>query len=190
MQPVEFARMLGLGDILVGQNGVIRRDQAVAAGLNRSRIDDLIRRGRWQRLLPTVYAVGADPHDARVRVRATWLWAGDSAAIGGAAAAWWWGLTPVVPSQITVIVPPPARRAPRPGVDVLRACLDSRDADFLDWVRVTTVPRTCLDLARAGEPDLLETAFQLRRADPVRGCPIAGSWSGSSRAAAGAPGSG
>lgn len=141
MKPVEFARVLGLGDILAGQNGVIRRDQAVAAGRNRSRIDDLIRRGRWQRLLPTVYAVGADPHGARVRVRATWLWAGDSAAITGAAAACWWGLTPVVPSQITVIVPPPARRAPRPGVDVLRACLDSRDADFLDGVRVRTVPR-------------------------------------------------
>ena len=83
MQPVEFARMLGLGDILVGQNGVIRRDQAVAAGLNRSRIDDLVRRGRWQRLLPTVYAAGADPQDPRVRIRATWLWAGDSAAIAG-----------------------------------------------------------------------------------------------------------
>jgi hypothetical protein len=30
MQPIEFARMLGLDDILAGQNGVIRRDQAVA----------------------------------------------------------------------------------------------------------------------------------------------------------------
>ena len=56
MQPVEFARVLGLGDILAGQNGVIRRDQAVAAGLNCSRIDDLIRRGRWQRSLAAVLA--------------------------------------------------------------------------------------------------------------------------------------
>jgi len=58
MKPVEFARVLGLAAILAGQNGVIRRDQAVAAGRNRSRIDDLIRRGRWQRSLAAVVADG------------------------------------------------------------------------------------------------------------------------------------
>src|SRR4029077_1817813 len=92
----------------------------------------------------------------RVRIRATWLWAGDSSAVAGAAAAWGGRLTSTAPETVTVIVPPPARRSRQPTVEVVRGALDPRDVDFEDWVRVTTVPRTCLDLAPSGEPERLE----------------------------------
>ena len=168
MDPVAYARFLGLAAILRNQQGVIRRDQAFAAGLTRARVDDLVRRRKWIPILPRVYVVEVSPTTVRARVRACWLWAGDRSAIGGAAAAWWLGISSTPPSTITVIIPPSTRRDPRPGVRVVRAVVDRSDAEFEDWIRVTTVPRTCLDLARLGEPDLLDAALRLKRADAIR----------------------
>ena len=168
MQPVALARILGLDAIVNGQNGVIRRDQALAAGLTRARLDGLVRRGRWHTVLPRVYAVGDHGNDARARVRACWLWAGDRSAVAGSAAAWWLGLTQQPPQTIVVIVPPDVRRDPQPGIRVVRGVLDPKDAEYEDWIRVTRVPRTCLDLARQAEPDSLETALRLRRTDIPR----------------------
>src|SRR4029077_18648876 len=97
MNSIALARVLGLDKILDEQNGVIRRDQAIAAGLTQNRIGDLGRRGRWVKGLPRVFAVGVSASHPRVRIRATWLWAGDSSAVAGAAAAWWWGLPSAAP---------------------------------------------------------------------------------------------
>jgi len=168
MDPVAYARFLGLDAIVRGQDGVIRRDQALAAGLRSTRIDDLVRRGKWARILPRVYAVGVSPESPRVRVRATWLWAGDTSAVAGPAAAWWLGLNSDPPQSITVVIPPPARRSERAGVQIIRGALHQRDTEFEDWIRVTVIPRTCLDLARRGLPDQLETALRLRRTDLPR----------------------
>src|SRR6478735_11817041 len=168
MDPVAFARFLGLDAILHGQQGVIRRDQALAAGVASTRIDDLVRRGVWVRILPRVFAVDVDSRHPRVRIRATWLWAGDTAVIAGQAAAFWWGLASIAPEVITVVVPPPARRAARPGVQVIRGDVHHQDCDFEDWVRVTTTSRTGLDLARRGQPDHLEVALRLRKSDLPR----------------------
>jgi hypothetical protein len=168
MDPVAFARFLGLDAILHGQQGVIRRDQALAAGVASTRIDDLVRRGVWVRILPRVFAVDVDSRHPRVRIRATWLWAGDTAVIAGEAAAFWWGLAATAPDVITVVVRPPARRAKRPGVRVIRGNVPAQDSDVEDWVRVTRIPRTSLDLARRRQPDHLETALRLRKADLPR----------------------
>ena len=88
--------------------------------------------------------------------------------IAGQAAAWWLGLVPDPPATIMVIVPLAKRRDPQAGVHVVRATIDPRDADFEDWIKVTRVPRTCLDLARQDQPDRLETALRLRRTDIPR----------------------
>ncbi len=167
MDPVAFARLLGVDAIVSGQHGVIRRDQALAAGLSRARIDDLVRRRVWRRVHPCVFHVGTAPMTTSARVHAAWLWAGDTAAVAGRAAAWWWGLAPP-PGPITVIVPPPARRTARPGVTVVRGQVHPKDLDVRNWVRVTTVARTCLDLARLGETDRLDSALRLRRTDTAR----------------------
>jgi very-short-patch-repair endonuclease len=168
MEPVLYARLLGFDAIVANQQGVIRRDQAVAAGLTLSRIDDLIRRGKWVRILPRVYLVGGGSSSVAVRLRACWLWAGDQSAITGAAAAWWWGLTTQAPSCISVVIPMTTRRDPQPGIRVVRGTVDPLDVDFQDWVRLTTIAKTCLDLARMGEPDRLEVALRLRRSTPAK----------------------
>ena len=165
---VAFARFLGLDALLRAQNGAIRRDQALATGMARTRLDDLVRRRRWIGVLPRVYAVGVPPADPRVRVRACWLWAGDGSAIAAAAAAWWLRLSPNPPSSVTVIIPPRTRRIEQRGIRVLRATLDAREMEFVEGIWVTAATRTCLDLAHNGEPDLLETALRLRRTDSMR----------------------
>lgn len=168
MDPVAFARFLGLDAILEGQDGVVRRDQAVAAGVDRATIDNSIRRGRWIRLFPRVYLTTRKAPTTRARIRACWLWAGDHSVIAGSAAAWWLGLNPAVPRTISVVIPPSTKRNPQPDVQVIRGIVDPRDADFEDWIKVTRASRTCLDLARRQEPDHLETALRLRKIDPAR----------------------
>lgn len=178
MDVTAFARILGLEDTLVEQNRVIRRDQALAAGVSRHQIDNLIKRGVWVRVLPQVYgtadAFGDIPTTAaaplrrlrpRARVRAVWLWAGEGAVIGGPAAAWWWSLTPTEPSSVTVIVPPARRMTKQSWVHVVRANVHRRDVREEDWIRVTSPGRTCLDLARTGAPDRLPDALRLRKVD-------------------------
>ena len=57
MDVAAFARVLGLEATLREQNGVIRRDQALAAGLTRHRIDNLVKQDRWVRVLPMPLAL-------------------------------------------------------------------------------------------------------------------------------------
>lgn len=168
MDLVGFARILGLDSVLREQDGLIRRDQAIATGMTRARIDDLVRRERWIAVLPRTYLVGHSTDDPRVRIRACWLWAGDRSTIGGAAAAWWLRISPEPPATITVMIPPNTRRTTQPGIRVVRGTVANPDALFEDWIRVTSVARTCLDLAREGGPDRLEDAIRLRRVDPPR----------------------
>jgi len=56
--------------VLTCQQGLIRRDQALAAGFAEATVDSLVARGRWTRILPRTYAVRADPIDPQVRIRA------------------------------------------------------------------------------------------------------------------------
>jgi len=163
MDPLALALYGGLDAVLHCQCRVIRRDQALAAGIATSTLESLVTRGRWQKILPRVYSVSADLADSAVRIRAGWLWAGDDARIAGRAAAWWLGLTEDPPGVIEVVVPPGRRMSAQPGYLIVRARLADEEIDFVDRVAITSAARTCLDLARAGQPDLLDTALRLSK---------------------------
>ncbi len=150
----------GLDAVLHLQNGIIRRDQAMAAGLSGSTVASRVHRGRWIRVLPRVYAVGVDPAAPTSRIRATSLWAGDDSVVTGQAAAWWWGLTDRAPSVVEVVVPRCRRMSKIDGVHVVRADLDELEIDRHRRLPLTTPAATCLHLARTGEPDLLEVALR------------------------------
>lgn len=150
----------GLDAVLMLQDGIIRRDQAMAAGLSGSTVASSVHRGRWIRVLPRVYAVGVDPAAPTSRVRSTALWAGDDAAITGEAAAWWWELTDRAPGTVEVVVPPQRRMSQIDGVKVIRAVLGELEIDGHRRLRLTTPAATCLHLARKGKPDLLEVALR------------------------------
>ena len=145
------------------QDGLIRRDQAISAGMTRDQIGNELRRRRWVRVLPRVYAVGVDPRASRTRIRAAWLWAGPDSVLAGAAAAWWHGLRASAPMIVEVIVPLGRRMTPQRGVRLIRSNVPPAEIVTVDWIRVTSVPRTCLDLARWKRDDRLEEAIRLGR---------------------------
>jgi very-short-patch-repair endonuclease len=110
-----------------------------------------------------VYLVGARTITPLHRVIATWLWAGDDAVIGGQAAAWLHEISDEPPGEVDVIVAPGRRMSCQPGVSVIRGQVHIRDWAWRQGIRVTTVARTCLDLARCGRDDRLEEALRSRR---------------------------
>lgn len=155
--------MTDLADVLRRQNGVIRRDQAITSGVSEAALAGKVRRGRWERVLPRVFAVGVDPLDPAVRVRAAWLWAGEDSVIGGTAAAWWQGLQADPPMVVYIWVPRSRRMTTQPNVLIRRGVVDSVEQEVRGRILVTTAERTCLDLARAGREDQLEAALRKRR---------------------------
>lgn len=163
MKPASLALHGGLDAVLLCQQRVIRRDQALVAGIAESTVNSLVARGSWKRILPRVYSVGADVDDPLVRVRAGWLWAGDDSVVCGPAAAWWIGLNRQPPKSIHLAVPPTRRMSDWPGFVVVRTVVSPSDAIQRERITVTTAARTCLDLARMGHEDLLESALRERR---------------------------
>ena len=76
---IELARRLPMAALLRFQDRLIRRDQALAAGLTRTAIDGHLRHGRWRRLLPSVYETDLSVTDqeilrSRQFIRAAWMW--------------------------------------------------------------------------------------------------------------------
>ncbi|HEY4991009.1 MAG TPA: DUF559 domain-containing protein [Nakamurella sp.] len=163
MEPQALALYGGLDAVLQCQQGVIRRDQALAAGLAESTIESFVSRRHWIRILPRTYSVGADLDNPVVRTRAGWLWAGADAIVAGAAAAWWLGLTDRPAGVVTLVIPPARRMSRQPGFAIIRARIHPSERRQHDHVAVTSPARTCLDLARAGEPDHLESALRQRK---------------------------
>lgn len=162
MKPLELAQVFGLDTVLQEQSQLLRRDQALVCGFTAAQVSAAVRRGRWKRVFPQVYLLGAEPPTPAQRVRAAWLWAGESAAIGGSAAAWWHGIEPAPVALIEVIVARSRRMSSQPCVRIIRSDIDPRDIVWRDGIRVTSAARTCLDLARWGRDDLLEESLRQR----------------------------
>ena len=172
---VELARQLPLAEVIRRQDQLVRRDQALASGLQRTVVDGHLRQRRWRRVLPSVYltqhdAPGMEPQLlVRRMIRATWMWAGDSAIITGAAAAVWAQYLDDLPhgTPIGVVVPPSRRMSTQPRVHVVRANLDRRDTTSYDGIRITSAYRSAVDLAASGHNDLLHRMAQGKWLRPV-----------------------
>ena len=121
MQPVALALIGGFDAVLHCQQGLIRRDQALAAGFAQSTIESLVARGRWARVLPRTYSISSDLDDPAVRIRAGWLWAGEDSVVSGRAAAHWHGLSESSIGVIDLVIPPSRRMSPQPGYRITRA---------------------------------------------------------------------
>ena len=92
----------------------------MAAGVTARQVDWLVRSGRWQRLMPGVFAVHAGPLDARARLWAALLHAGEGACAGGATALWLCGVVDDPPAVVTVCIPEARRLRGVPRVRVVR----------------------------------------------------------------------
>ncbi|WP_214369192.1 type IV toxin-antitoxin system AbiEi family antitoxin domain-containing protein [Pseudonocardia sp. H11422] len=138
-----------INDLLSRQDGLLSLAQAVGCGISRSTVQRRARSGEWERLLPRVFLVGGHPFTDAVRIRATWMWAGEHAAVSGPAAAGWHTMLAAAPARIDVTVP---RRccpqAPR-GVRLRRRDLSPTDLVGLRGLWLTDGPLTALETAIA-----------------------------------------
>lgn len=164
------------------QNGIIGRGQALALGMTPSAILWRLRSGRWQRLLPGVYATFSGRPDRLCRLWAAVLRAGPGAVLSHRTAAEIWGLTAESSDVIHVTVPSgtpvtripgivlhysgrsdaachPALRPPRTRIEetVLDLVTSSASADdAMGWIL-----RACA--GRRTTPARLASALRVRR---------------------------
>lgn len=158
------------------QQGLLTRDEAVKAGLSLAQVQYRLARGRWVRMLPSVYAVAGAPQSWRQRVTAAVLWLeGDGVACGRSAAALWgfpdFGQGPVEIACTRRV------RAPVSWVTIHQvAHLERSDRAVVDGIAVTSAARTLVDLAALGSERTLEKLLdhalrhKLTTAKAVRWC--------------------
>ena len=68
-----------------------------------------------------------------------------------------------IPPTVEVVIPLARKMSRRRGVRVIRADLAISEFVEVDGIRITSVPRTCLDRSRWSGDDRLEEALRLRR---------------------------
>lgn len=118
---------------------MVTRSQVLAAGRTRKWLECRVRSGRWQRVLPGVFATHDGPLGWRSRAWAAVLYAGPGAALAGRAAAFDLGIVRRAPDVVDVAVPSGRRVRDQPRVRV------TTRIDLLDAVARTNPPRTRAD---------------------------------------------
>lgn len=113
------------------QDGLVQRAQALAHGMGDSAIRHRVRTGRWQRLLPGVYATFPGPLTARQYERAALLFAGHDAQVAGVSACRRHGLRCLPPPDgtVSVLVPHDRHRGSTGFAVVRRTTRLARAAD-------------------------------------------------------------
>jgi hypothetical protein len=111
MTPAQSEVVVGhshLDTLLAAQDGLIRQDQLVAAGVTRSALRWRLARGTWQTILPAIYAAFDAPPTPRQRLVAAHLYAGSGAQVTGAAVLRYLGVS-AAPDEphVRVLVPHP-----------------------------------------------------------------------------------
>lgn len=134
---------MDIPSVAAHQHGAFSRAQAVAAGYSADTIRGRLRRHRWERLLPSVFArAGTTTLWTRLHAVALWLPAG---IISHGTALWLWD---VLPEAVTVHVTVPrqcSRRSPVPWLRLHRHDLHVRDVASACALRVTRAERALLD---------------------------------------------
>jgi len=147
-----------------GQYGVITLAQLDELGLTRSEIGYRLRVGRLHALHRAVYSVGHRNVTKESRWLAAVLAGGPDAVLSHRSAAELWSLRPGASAPIDVTAP--RARRPRTGIAFHRAPLPRDEVTARYGIRVTTIPRTLLDLAAVVRPREVERA--LNEADVQR----------------------
>lgn len=154
-----------LNRLVSRQHGVIGRQQALAAGLSKAAVDRRLASGAWVRVLPGVYRLPSAPVTWNQSLVASYLWAGDGAAVSHRSAAALLGFDGFEPGPLELTVP---RRVRTPGLDLIVHCgvaLPAFDLEEMGPLRVTDATRTLVDLASVVPMTTLEAALEsaLRR---------------------------
>lgn len=150
-----------LDHLLERQAGVLTTAQAVDAGIS-ARRRRRVQQREWEVLHPGVYLVAGYRLTDEARVRAAWLWAGESALVSGPAAAYWYRMLDRAPELVEVTVPRHRHLGPQPGVVLRRRDLSPVDRVEDRHLVLTAEPLTALEtaVAQSGGSVFLDRALQ------------------------------
>lgn len=145
-----------------GQNGAIKLEQLVSAGLTRSAIRSRVARGRLVYLFYGVYGVGDPELVPLMRPAGALLSIGETAVLSHRSAASVWGFAVANPQVIDVTVIG-GNPKPRQGVRIHRV-KTSADTTHHSNLRITAPARTLIDFASQASTSELADAFGEARA--------------------------
>ena len=148
------------------QYGVINHRQLQAAGLGTEAIRHRRESGRLERRLPKTLRVGGAPSSWEQDLSAALLWAGEGAVISHRSAAALWGLDGCRPDVVELTSHRLLRSQLSEGLVCHRySTLEADEITTIGPLRLTTPPRTLLDLAAVVPHSRLEVALDscLRR---------------------------
>jgi hypothetical protein len=138
-----------LDQLLVSQRGLLTRAQALAAGLSDEDIRRELRRPRWQRLLPGLYATFTGDVTLELKRFAATLYLGPDAQITGLAALVWHEFRHLPPDDLLhVLVPHSTRRGSRGFLRVQRTHRLDPNAHRGTRYTVCSVARAVADACR------------------------------------------
>lgn len=138
-----------LDHLLTKQRGIVSRPQAFAAGLDDGVIRRELRNGRWQRLLPGIYATFNGAVTLEQRRLAATFYAGPGAQITGLSALLWHGFRHLPSDErLHLLVPHSTRRMSRGFVRVHRTHRLDPYARESNGYRMCCIARSIADACR------------------------------------------
>jgi very-short-patch-repair endonuclease len=155
------------------QWGLINLSQALAAGLTMRQISARLASGKWERVAPRVYRLAGTPSSREQDEWCAFLWARGEGALALGTAARRWGFWGFEDDRVSIAVIPNGRHRGLP-FDVLRYGRDClTHVTHLGELRVTTIPRTVMDLLGRRDP---RGRWMLDRSLIDRSCELADYW--------------
>jgi very-short-patch-repair endonuclease len=138
------------------QHGVVARCQLLQAGVTSRQIKRRLAAGRLHQVHRGIYLVGHAVPPSHAREMAALLACGPQAVLSHRSAASIWNLLHYPATAPVCITVPPGRSATRPRIELHRAHLERRDVRHRRAPRLTSPPRTILDLSAELDPEELE----------------------------------
>jgi very-short-patch-repair endonuclease len=158
MRPQSFSQWADrtIARMAARQHGVVERTELLAAGVTARQIKIRLASGRLVEIHRGVYLVGTIPGPHSLEMAAL-LACGPRSVLSHRSAACLWNLLPYpAPAPVWITIPP-ERSASRPRINAIRASLAPRDIRTRHSMRLTSPPRTILDMASLLDPDELES---------------------------------
>jgi very-short-patch-repair endonuclease len=158
MDPESFTRWADrfISQLAAGQHGVVARWQLLDAGVTAQQIKVRIRNGRLHEIHRGVYLVGHRVPPPLAVEQAALLACGEQAVLSHRSAAKLWDLLPYPASAPAWVTVPPERSADRRRIRIQRAVVAAADMRRRHGLRLTSPPRTILDLSYLLDEEELE----------------------------------
>jgi predicted transcriptional regulator of viral defense system len=131
------------------QAGYFTARQAAIVGFSGERLSDYSKNGRFQRVAHGVYRLAQFPSSRFEDLFVAWLRCGPKSTVSHESALALYDLSDVLPGEVHLTVPRSASRRRR-GIHLHTNRLSPNNVMKREGLRVTSVPRTIADVAKAG----------------------------------------